>query len=204
MEDLKNTVDNDLLAKVDEILSGKKTMDDVPELVFSEEIPKDYDISADIKAESINAASINAAQAAEGGFEPDVDIPDAGFDYNAPEAPDFGTFAGASQQEIPRQEMAQDDRPSWNELKEKRNVKKNDGDFSYETKAKIGFGIGLVSVIVALFGLALGIVPVAIGIYYSISGRKGTKKKLATAGLIMCVIGALLWCVAVFGGGLLG
>lgn len=198
MDDLKNTVDSDLLEKVDEILTGKKTVDEVPELVFSEEIPKDYDISADLHAEEAKLEQ-GAAQAAGGTFEPEVDIPDAGFDYEAPEAPDFGTFASASQQEMPQSEQ-----PSWNELKEKRNVKKNDGDFSLETKAKIGFGVGLVAMIAAVFGLALGIVPVAIGIYYSISGRKGEKKKLATAGLIMCVIGALLWCLAVFGGGLLG
>ncbi|MBO4235347.1 MAG: hypothetical protein J5928_02725 [Firmicutes bacterium] len=209
MDDLKNTLDSDLLSKVDDILTGKTKAEDVPELVFSEEVPKDYDISADLHAEEIMAESISAAQAAEGGFTPEIDIQDAEFNYNVPQAPDFGNFAGGSQQQMPQgsqtwngqEQTAQ--QQEWNELKAKREEKKGSGSgFAPETKAKIGFGVGLVAMIAAVFGVALGIVPVAIGIYYAIGGLKGSKRKLSIAGLVMCCIGALLWIVAVFGGGL--
>ena len=177
----KNQVDNDLLEKVDEILTGERKFEETPELVFSEEVPKDYDISEDLQVEeTVGEAMHEAEEAGNAGFEPDLDIPDADFDYDAPAAPEV----------------------TWQSLRDQRGEPTGDGkqkatSKELNSKATIGFVIGVIAVAVSLFGMALGILPVAIGIVFSNAGRKGEKRKMAIAGLVLNIIGAVLWVLAV-------
>lgn len=127
------------------------------------------------------------------------------FDFNAPEAPDFGeletdNFDEEFDEELEENELNQ--QPTWAELKERRTSKKKEGS-NPNSDAWIGLAVGIVAIIAALFGYAIGFIPIVIGIYFSFSGRKGTKPKLATAGIVLNIIGLFLWAYAVFGRGLI-
>lgn len=90
---------------------------------------------------------------------------------------------------------------TWNDLKAKRNPANTNKPFlENNTQAIIGFVIGLIAILLSLTGYALGLFPIILGIIFSNSGRKGSKKKLAIAGLVMNIIGAALWVFAVIRG----
>lgn len=196
----KNQVDNELLEKVNEILNGE-TKEEAPELVFSEEIPKDYDITADLQ-ETAAEQMQEIKDAGDAGFKPDVEVPDAEFNYDAPEAPDFGEFVETEKPEQSDEVATWNGQPTetWESLQEKRREAAGAGKKSGlnpDTQATIGFIIGLIAILVSFIGLALGLLPVVVGIIFSNGGRKGTKRKLAIAGLVMNIIGAVLWVLAV-------
>lgn len=195
----KNQVDKDLLEKVDEVLNGKH-IEDAPELVFSEEIPKDYDISQDLNA-GVSESVEGANAVASGGFEPEVEVPDAGFNYNAPEAPNFGGFVQNGSEQEGWNGTVQQGGETWQELKDKRKPnKKGDGVFEDGTKAIIGFVIGVLAIAVSFMGFALGIFPIILGLFFSKSGLNSNRRTLAMAGLIMNIIGAVLFVFAVIKG----
>ena len=184
----KNQVDNELLQKVDEILTGERKKEHVSELVFSDEVPRDQDISAELyDAAEMAEAEAEVEVAGNAGFKPDVHVPDGGFDYDAPEAPDFQAQGYTGE--------------TWQSLKEKREGTasggKNASSKDLNTRALIGFIIGLIAILVSLFGMALGILPVVLGIIFSNAGRKSDRRKMAIAGLVMNIIGAVLWVIAV-------
>ena len=93
----RNQVDVDLMNKVDDILTGKTKYEELPELVFSEKVPDDYDISQDINL-GLNETISAADDIANAEFRPEVEIPEAGFNYEAPQAPDFGSQVTPAQQ----------------------------------------------------------------------------------------------------------
>ncbi|MBQ7245406.1 MAG: DUF4190 domain-containing protein [Firmicutes bacterium] len=93
--------------------------------------------------------------------------------------------------------------PTWEELKERRTAKKKDAS-SPNSDAILGLIVGVVAIIAAVFGLAISFLPLVIGLYLSMSARKGKKRNLAIAGIVLNVIGLLLWAYAVFGRGLIG
>ena len=106
-----------------------------------------------------------------------------------------------------RQSYEQD--AEWNALKEKRYAKSDAQKssretFSGATKAKIGFGLGAAAIAAAVFGMVLNVIFVAVGIFYSVGGRKSELRNLATIGLVLNIVGVLIWCWAVFAPGLLG
>ena len=128
------------------------------------------------------------------------------FDFNAPEAPDFGEletdyFDEELNEEFDESELNQ--QPTWAELKERRTAKKKEAS-SPNSDAILGLIVGVVAIIAAVFGLAISFLPLVIGLYLSMSARKGKKRNLAIAGIVLNVIGLLLWVYAVFGRGLIG
>lgn len=203
----KNQVDSNLMDKVDEILTGKVKYEEPPELVFSEEVPKDYDISIDLN-QGMNASLEAASATTSGDFKPEVEKPDAGFNYSAPEAPEFSGFVkpeGDDQQgtwTAPEQNAWNGTVPqggeTWQDLKNQRKPQKQ-SVFNSSTKAWIGFIIGVLAVAVSVitkFGFALGALPLILGLYFSKAGLNSDKRQIAMIGLILNVIGVVLFLIA--------
>lgn len=121
---------------------------------------------------------------------------------------DGGVLEGEEVSEETLEETLEDDfeaehQPTWEELKERRTAKKKDAS-SPNSDAILGLIVGVVAIIAAVFGLAISFLPLVIGLYLSMSARKGKKRNLAIAGIVLNVIGLLLWAYAVFGRGLIG
>ena len=170
----KNQVDKELLEKVEEVLNGKQ-VEETPELVFSEEVPKDYDITADLY-EGTNIRDEAASATTSAGFEPEVERPDAGFNYSAPAAPEFGD-AYQQQPQTPKKT-----------------------DSGNGIKAIIGFAIGVIGVLIAFKGLALGVLPLLVGLFFSKAGLNSDKRVLALIGFVLNIIGVIIFIFAIVKG----